>query len=105
MIYVVGLHILGPLHGDSPEEGTSQVKYEQTNKETGADNWDLLSVNSDYSEEEECHRHLVGKEILRNMELNIEDEDAYLDLFKQLLQLEDYSKAGDNANLSPFSII
>ena len=31
---------------------------------------------------------------MKNMELNIKDEDVYLDQFKQLLQLKDYIKTG-----------
>ena len=38
------------------------------------------------------------------MMLNIEDEDVYLDQFKQLLQLEHYSKVGSESCLQVFQI-
>ena len=91
---------MGQVHADSPEEGTSQLRCEQTNKAPCLENLDLLSINSNYSEEEGWQRYLVGKEILKNMKLNIKNEHLYLDQFKQLLQLEDHSKTGNGPSVS-----
>ena len=92
------------MRGDSQDEGTSQLKCGQTNELTHVENLDLLSINSNYSEEEESHMHLMVKEILKNMMANINNEDVYLDQFTQLLQLEDHFKAGNNPCLPKVSI-
>ena len=92
------------VRGDSQDAGPSQVKCEQTNESTRVDNLDLLSVNSNYSDEEDCQMRLMGKEILNSMMANIKNEDVYLDQFTQLLQLEDYFKTGNNPSLSKVSI-
>ena len=95
---------MGQVRGDSQEEGTSQLKCEQTNKALDIEDLDLLSINSNYGEEEECHIYLAGKEILKNMRLNIKNEDLYMDQFKQLLKLEDHSKTGNKPIVSTCSI-
>ena len=86
-----------------PEEGTSQIRCEQTNGKSCVDVMDQLSTTSSYGDDG-CQRYLTGKEILKNMILNIENQDAYLDQFRQLLQLEDYFEKGDDPCLLLLSI-
>ena len=85
------------------EEGTSQTGCDQTGNKSYIDDPDKLSISSVYSDKE-CQRYLIGKEILRNMLVHIEDENVYLDQFKQLLQLEDYFKKVNDPCLPPLSI-
>ena len=89
---------VGPMHCGNQEAGTSRSKCEQASARGNAQQEDQLSINSSCSENE-SHRYLMREEIINNMMLNINDEDVYLDQFRQLLKLEDYLKEGSNRHL------
>ena len=88
----------GPVHCESQDAGPSQSKCEQANTRGDAQQEDQLSISSNCSENE-SQIYLMRDEIINNMMLNINDEDVYLDQFRQLLKLEDYLKEGNHPYL------
>ena len=87
----------------------SNTKEKMTNNTKSPDS--IGTTESD-SGSECCSRSLdetdpkkKGEEIVRNMLFYIENENAYLHFFKQLIELHYFIKSGDSDNLRTFEII